>query len=56
MNIQTIERTRPLIEKETLQKDEEPPLPKPRSKRLLVIAMQKLIDGWIKMMDQGVAT
>jgi hypothetical protein len=55
MNIQTIEKTRPLIEKEAPQKDEEPPLPKPESK-LLRTAMQKLIDGWIKMMDQGVAT
>ena len=48
MKIQTIERT---IVKETPQKDDEPPLPKPK----LIIAMQKLIDGWVKMMDQGVA-
>ena len=50
MKIQTIERT---IVKETPLKDEEPPLPKP--KRLLIKAVQKLIDGWVKMMDQGVA-
>ena len=39
-----------VIEKEAPQQDEEPPLPKQ-----LLIAMQKLIDGWVKMMDQGVA-
>lgn len=38
------------IKKEVLQQDEEPPLPKQ-----LLIAMQKLIDGWVKMMGQGVA-
>jgi len=51
MNIQTIEK--PVVEKETPQ-EEEPPSHKPES-TLLGIAMQKLIDGWVKMMGQGVA-
>jgi len=51
MNIQTIER--PVAEKEVPQ-EEEPPSHKPKSK-LLRAAMQKLIDGWVKMMGQGVA-
>lgn len=51
MNIQTIEKTKRLIEKEAPQKDEEPPLPKQKPSKL-----QKLIDGWVKMMGQGVAT
>lgn len=50
METQTIERTKPLI-KET-SSEEEPPSPKPR---LLTTIMQKLIDGWVKMMGQGVA-
>lgn len=52
MNTQTIGLIKHPIKKEVLQKDEEPPLPKPR---WLMAIMQKLIDGWVKMMDQGVA-
>ncbi len=54
MNTQTIELTKP-VQKEAPQQEEEPPLPKPVSQKLLNTAMRKLIDGWVKMMGQGVA-